>query len=275
MSAIYRKSFICALIIIVFFNRCGNNDINDLKPKVDCSTSTLELKITSVKNASNCKAIDGTIIVEATGGTAPYDFNINGGIYQTSGEFSNLSQGTYTVRVKDVNNCPKFIDVVVVAPNSDLNATSQLVADSQCLTDDGSATINATGGQSPYSYQIDAKGFGSASTFTGLKFGQHSVIVRDANDCQKVLSIEVPRNPTGISYTSVISPIFNANCTSSGCHGKNSSNGDWTSYAAVSAKAALIKMRTGNKSMPIGGNTLTQQQIDQIACWVDDGAPNN
>jgi len=268
--------FVVQLVaLILLFDRCANKDINELQPKVDCTTSDLEVKVASTTNSSNCKAIDGKVVVNASGGMAPYDFNINGGVYQTSGEFLNLSQGTYTVRVKDAGNCTKSIDVVITAPNSNLDATSVLVADGQCLSDDGSATINATGGETPYTYQIDAKGFGSSNVFTGLKSGQHSIIVKDKNDCQKVLSIEIPRKETGISYKDVISPIFLANCASSGCHGANSINGDWTNYNAVKNKAALIKTRTGNRSMPIGGNSLTQQQIDQIACWVDDGAINN
>jgi hypothetical protein len=275
MSALWRKSFIRSLIFIGLFSRCVYHDINELQKTVDCSNSTLELKEESVINASNCKAIDGKITVSATGGIAPYDFTINGSASQTSVEFSNLGQGTYTIAVKDANNCTKTMEVVITTPDTNLDATAQLTADSECLSNNGIAVINAFGGQSPYTYQIDASGFSPTNTFTGLGSGSHAVIIKDANECQKVLSIEIARGVTGISYSGVISPIFKTSCAAqSGCHGANSINGDWTKYESVFKKAALIKKRTGDRSMPANGS-LTQNQIDQIACWVDDGAPNN
>jgi mono/diheme cytochrome c family protein len=118
------------------------------------------------------------------------------------------------------------------------------------------------------------------STFFKLSFQLIAFILlfdrcssNDVNDLQ-------PQQPpvdcatTSSSYATVISPIFQANCASSGCHGANSPNGDWTNYNNVKTKAAAIKTRTGNRTMPLGGS-LSQQQIDLIACWVDGGALNN
>jgi hypothetical protein len=276
MLNIYKRSFVLSLIFVGIFSRCANNDINDLQKTIDCSNSTLSVKSESVTDASNCKAIDGKITVSAEGGTSPYDFTLNGGASQTSTEFSNLGQGTYTIMVKDASNCTKSLEVVIIAPDTNLNATAQMTGDSECLTNNGAATITATGGQSPYLYQIDAGGFTATNSFTGLNSGSHAIIVKDANECQKILSIDVPRNATGISYSGIIAPIIKTNCSSeSGCHGANSINGDWTKYDNVFKKSALIKKRTGDRSMPANGNTLSQEQINQIACWVDDGALNN
>ena len=43
----------------------------------------------------------GIVVVNATGGIAPYTYNINGGTFQTSNTFNNLSAGTYTIVIKD------------------------------------------------------------------------------------------------------------------------------------------------------------------------------
>jgi hypothetical protein len=262
-------------LLCLLLDGCAYKDLNDLKPVVDCSLSGLNLSVTSFQNVSSCRSIDGKITVAANGGTGPYDYSVNGGTYQTGGEFVNLAPGTYSVWVKDINNCSKVIDVTLEATNSTLNATFSATADNQCATHNGSVTVTASGGQSPYKFQLDALGFGTTNVFSNLKSGQYSVIVKDATDCQKVISVTIPRNSTGISFASNIKPLLLENCTSPGCHGTNSGNGDWTNYTKVKEKAALIKTRTGNKSMPIGGETLTEQEINMIACWVDDGAPNN
>lgn len=48
---------------------------------------------------------DGKIAVSGIGGVGPYQYSINGGTYQASGVFANLSPGTYFVRVRDANGC--------------------------------------------------------------------------------------------------------------------------------------------------------------------------
>lgn len=258
--------------LIYFVVSCTYNDISI---KVDCSASDLTIALGSKTDATSCKAINGTIIVTASGGVGAYDFSINNGIYQTNSTFSNLAPGNYTLEVKDANGCKRSIQIDIGAANSNLEATITTLPDSQCLGDNGTIAITATGGNPPYQYQLDAGGFGSNNTFDNLKSGQHVVVVKDNQDCQKVLGIVVAHGNTGTSYANTIKPILDANCNLSGCHDASSGARNWTTYANVSANAANIKTRTGNKTMPIGDKKLTQEQIDKIACWVDDGAPNN
>jgi hypothetical protein len=49
-----------------------------------------------------CKTrTDGTITVSASGGTSPYTYKLNNGLYQSSASFIGLAANTYTVTVKD------------------------------------------------------------------------------------------------------------------------------------------------------------------------------
>jgi len=75
-----------------------------------------------------------------------------------------------------------------------------------------------------------------------------------------------------ISYASVISPIISQNCKP--CHFDGSQLPDLSNYNSISTNADLIKSVTQNKSMPKNGS-LTQDEIDAIACWIDNGALNN
>jgi len=80
-----------------------------------------------------------------------------------------------------------------------------------------------------------------------------------------------------ISYANDIRPILDTNCQIAGCHGSNSNIPSWASYETVSANAAKIKFRTGNETMPpaSSGKSLTADQIQMVANWVDEGAENN
>ena len=251
---------------------CAYNDLSD---DFDCASSDLAVTLNIKTDASSCKSIDGKIMVTATGGEGIYDFNINGGEYQTSNEFDKLAPGTYTVIVKDVNKCKASILIEVGAVDSNLSATSSVTEDNQCSSDNGSVTVVANGGTSPYVFKIDGGIFGTDNIFINQKNGQHSVIVKDFNDCQRTLSVVIPRGSTGVSYANNITPIFVANCTLENCHDSGTGSRDWTNFSNVKREATSIKVRTANRSMPIGGKTLTKEQIDLIGCWVDDGANDN
>lgn len=266
-----RIIFSTLVISLLVFERCAYNDIN---VDFNCDQSTLAIELASKSDVTTCRSIDGTITVTASGGLEPYDFNINGGEYQTNNTFNNLGAGTYTIRVKDMNSCWRAIDVTIAAAGSTLSASVQKTVDNQCTTDNGTATITATGGTGPYQYQIDSKGYSSTNVFTNLKEGQHVVVVKDAEECQTTLSVRIEHGATGISYATQIKNILTTNCAKSGCHDSGSGARDWTVFSNVKSHAANIKTRVANRTMP-PDVPLGQADIDLISCWVDDGALDN
>jgi SprB repeat len=263
---------IICLLFIVLAVGCTNNDINK---KFDCSTSDLAIELVSKSNTSSCNAIDGKLSVSATGGKQPYSFSLNGGVNQPSNEFLNLGPGTYNVIVKDANECKvTSTEIDISAPNSNLNATAVAVRNNQCTNPNGSITVTASGGTSPYSFQFGTAGFTSSNVFNNVKHGTYNLIVKDATDCQKIIAVTVPRENTNTSYLNTVKPILDASCNLASCHSGGSR--DLTDFQNLKNRAASVKARTANKSMPPSGSSqLTQAQIDLIGCWVDDGALNN
>ncbi len=247
----------------------------ELPTGVDCSQTTLLISLVLKQDATSCKSIDGRVIMTATGGVPPYDFSLGDGIYQTNPEFDRLAPGSYLFTVKDIKGCKMVQQVDLGADNSSLTATATSTSDTQCLTDDGTITIKISNGTAPYTLKIDNGQFGTATQFSNIGNGNHTVIVKDDSDCERVLIVPVGRANTGISYKGAIEPILIENCQFTGCHAAGSTGHDWTKFSDVKAKAADIKIRTSNRSMPIGDITLTALQIQQIACWVDDGANQN
>ena len=82
---------------------------------------------------------------------------------------------------------------------------------------------------------------------------------------------------TTVTYSGTIKALVSANCSSSNCHGAGAPNGDYTTYdkiVGVATNGRLNSEVVVQQSMPIGSN-LTDVEIAQFKCWLDDGAPNN
>nr|WP_299386183.1 T9SS type B sorting domain-containing protein [Allomuricauda sp.] len=131
---------------------------------------------------------DGTITLVAGGGEGPYLYSIdNGTNYQVSGNFVNISAGTYNLRIRDANNCETTGTVTVTEPTQ-LSAEAQQTQTYICLQlgeiSVGSVTATA-GGSGDYQYSINGGPWTASTTggtvFTGLTDGTYSIQVRDAN----------------------------------------------------------------------------------------------
>jgi mono/diheme cytochrome c family protein len=149
-----------------------------------------------------------------------------------------------------------------------------LVTSTSCSINDGSLQLTATGGKQPYQYSLDGTTFNATNAFASLGAGNYTVTVKDANNCTSTASASIGVNQSSISYESAVKNIIATNCAVSGCHVAGTGRANFTEFTTIQARAAQIKTRTGNRSMPLVG-TLTDAQIQQIACWVDAGAPNN
>jgi hypothetical protein len=236
-------------------------------PQVDCSTSSLALSINTVTNAL-CDQSTGGIIVSATGGAGNYEYSLNTGTKNNTGIFSQLSAGGYTVRVED-GDCSRQLTTIVNNEGGVL-ITNIVVQDSGCGSSNGSIEISANEGIPPYQYAIDNSAFQSTNAFNGLSHGFYTVRVTDSQNCEITQEAHVL---SGISWASEISNIINTKCAIPTCHSGNQPP-DYREFANVQAFAAQIKTRTGDGSMPPTG-ALPAAEVQAIACWVDDGAPNN
>lgn len=85
-------------------NGCQGSTTITLVATNPCSGVTITLSATTV-NVLPCPQTNGSLALTASGGSAPYTYNKNGGTYQSGGTFSNLTVGNYTMGVKDANGC--------------------------------------------------------------------------------------------------------------------------------------------------------------------------
>jgi hypothetical protein len=98
-----------------------------------------------------------------------------------------------------------------------------------------------------------------------------SCVYHDSNDT--VIEVPFTCDPQ-TSWENDILPLMKRSCAVEGCH-DGISRRDWSQYDEVKRYASSAKLRTQNRSMPFEGPPLTQDEINLIACWVDNGALNN
>jgi len=275
MNKLLRLAAFSLCISLWCYTGCSNNDLPE---SFDCDVSDLAIQLVNSTDPESCVLSNGTIQVSALGGKTPYEFKLDNGSFGSSSTFLSLGGGSFTITVKDGHGCEKELaDITLTALTGPVANASAIVNQTNCLSPDGAITANVTGGTDPYEYKIGDGSFGSSSTFTNLKSGNYTITVEDAAGCAITINETVASN-TGVSYQTQIKPILETNCIKSDCHnGDNGADRNWSIFANVQAKAQGIKTRTGNRSMPldIAPTGLPQNEIDLIACWVDDGALDN
>ena len=128
------------------------------------------------------------LATSTTSGNITYTYELTGtmSLSPVSGQlstytFSNLLPGNYTVNVTEDNTgCQNQISFSIVAP-SILVLTSIVSNVTMYGLSDGSITLSASGGSSPYSYLWNDGSTGNS--LTGLTAGTYTVEVTDINGC--------------------------------------------------------------------------------------------
>lgn len=83
-----------------------------------------------------------------------------------------------------------------------------------------------------------------------------------------------PKCTTPVFFESDIKPLIQANCALTGCHATAGTPPELSTFEMVQARAADIRHITQSRQMPppSSGMSLSQEEIDKIACWVEQGA---
>jgi len=74
----------------------------------------ITINIDSTQESSCDGSTDGSMYISASGGTAPYQYSLNGAPAQNNGVFTGLSSGIYTVIVTDLNGCSDSMNITIL-----------------------------------------------------------------------------------------------------------------------------------------------------------------
>ncbi|MDO9255911.1 MAG: Ig-like domain-containing protein, partial [Bacteroidales bacterium] len=152
-----------------------------------------------------CAGNTGSLTASASGGVLPYAYSINGGSYQSSDIFNGLSAGVYTIIARDANNCIFSIPpATITEPANALHASITSQTNLLCVGDaNGSATVTATNGTSPYTYSWNTIPVQTSATASNLAAGNYIVTTSDNLGCfvQDTAFITEPALALSVSIT--------------------------------------------------------------------------
>ncbi|UII79011.1 T9SS type B sorting domain-containing protein [Flagellimonas sp. CMM7] len=139
-----------------------------------------------------------SLTVSVTGGTAPYEYSLDGGTtYQSSDTFVNLPAGFYTITIRDsggsgASACMGNFDYEIVQPFL-LNASPAIIEDASCSPTGARVKIlNVSGGQAPYEYSFDGGSNFDTNSERNLAPGNYQLVLRDALGCTHDMDLTVP-----------------------------------------------------------------------------------
>lgn len=158
---------------------------------------------------------NGTATAVVTGGTGAYTYLWDS--VQTGVNASQLTAGTHVLIVTDQNGCQQSDTFEITAVPQMLPTLLNSVPVSCFGGNDGTATIQVTGGTAPYIYTWNTTPVQDSSTAVGLTQGTYEVVVTDANGCVLApISITV-NEPQPLIIDTVITadPLCNNSATGS------------------------------------------------------------
>ena len=260
------------LSALVFIYSCSKNSGGgNMNP---CSGVTISVSGTS-SNTSSPGAADGSLSITASGGSG-LTYKLNSGAFQSSGNFTGLAAGTYTITAKDAQGCTGTAQFTIAAndPCTAVNFTVSATSTpgTPCSGADGTATVSVSGSGSGFTFNINNGSFGSATTFANLAPGNYTIGAKEAGGCVRTTTVTVAAKPAGTLFSDVKN-IIGTNCALSSCHGGTQAP-NFTVDCNIIANASLIKQRAVDGSpsfMPPTGSQLSQADKDKIVSWINAG----
>ena len=191
----------------------GFDFVNEPSPiSIDSETST-DISCNNVN--------DGTITINVSGGTLPYQYSIDNGstFISNGGNFTGLASGNYQIVVRDNNACTTSGSTITITNPSAIIIGSEIKTDISCngLTD-GTISITASGGSPPYLYSIDGglSYVSNGGNFVGLAAGNYDVSVLDSDNCSTNGSTITITEPSAIVIDSELFSDITCNGASDG-----------------------------------------------------------
>ncbi|EAY26364.1 T9SS type A sorting domain-containing protein [Microscilla marina] len=171
---------------------------------------------------------NGEYIFEAKGGndvgTQPYTILVNGAPYAETDWFhwtSNrqialrgLAAASYTIQATDHKGCQQTLSFTITEP-AQLEANITSITTATCGLPNGSATVVATGGTTPYSYtwkKYEAalgtlKTWSTSASLTNAEGGAYEMIVTDALGCSVTQVVQLSNADAATVTNQNIAPV--------------------------------------------------------------------
>ncbi len=152
---------------------------------------------------------DGVIQVSVSGGTAPFQYSLDGMNFQDDPIFDNLAPGSYTITVMD--------DGGFTRETNEVNLTEPDGLDLSVLIVENDINIIGIGGAGDFTFSIDGINYQDDNSFSELASGTYAAYIKDKNGCviseefiilmtstsslERKISFELLPNPSSVFFT--------------------------------------------------------------------------
>ena len=222
---------------------------------------TIEENTTLHKDVTCHGASNGEITVVAEGGTGNYLYNWNNTGNSGNSNKRNLAGGQYTIEVTDEHQCTASLTVTIEEPDA-LTLTKDST-NNECYGEtNGTITITAAGGTTPYNYRWNDAGNSTNHTATetrsDLSSGTYTVTVNDANYCEATTSVNIT-DPGQFTVAITCSDANNEICADETV----------TFTAETTGSVASLQWKRGSENVgnPIEGTTATLSGINTAGSY--------
>lgn len=167
-------------------------------------TKSCKLAIANVSVSPSCHQSNGVLTATAVFGQPPYTYSLDGVSWQASNTFTGLAAGNYMVAVKDANG---DINGAFATLEENCPQLGVAITNETCNTSNATITVMGSGGTPPYQFSIDGTHFTTSNVFTGLKAGNFTVTIKDANSFTQTTDVTITNNCLQATAT-----VINATC---------------------------------------------------------------
>jgi gliding motility-associated-like protein len=182
---------------------------------IDVILTTKKIDATvSVSTPPTCATSNDAVIdVTVNGSSIGFSYAIDGGTFQATSSFTNVSGGTHSIEINDGSGCNASFSVNVVAPTPLTIGIKSKTDVTGCFGNtNGEIQVTVNGGTPTYTFQLSgAPSTSSDSTFSTLRAGMYSISVIDINGCSAT-TVSVLTQPAGIDTAAIVKTITNVVC---------------------------------------------------------------
>lgn len=229
---------------------------------VDNNSSPLSYQIISLTNEI-CGASNGSIDISATGTDIPITYYWSDGA--TTEDRTGIPAGDYICTITDNSSCVIMTSPITIHNNSaGLAISNSIVVPEVCNNNNGSVTINITGGTQPYSYIWTGSLY--TQNISSLSEGLYTVTVTDNNGCSVIQQFQV-FNSAGTLSAGTVSVVDEVCSNSAGSISISPSGGtppytyNWSTSATTPGISGLPEGNYFYTVTDAGGCSITSTSL--------------